>query len=187
MNVWGPARTTSMQGYHYYVSFIDNATRHCTISFMKSKDETPTKVKQYLAFIECQYSFTPKAIRADNGCEYVNNDLRSWCLDCGIEIQMTASYTPEQNGVAECWNRTVVELACVMIFACKDVPKEWWPEVMCHATYIQNHTYVKAIPDQMPYERWSGNCPDISVIQEFGQPVWILNQELNPFKLDAKA
>ena len=90
-----------MQGYCYYVSFIDNATRHCTISFMKSKDETPTKVKQYLAFIERQYLFTPKAIHADSGREYVNNDLRSWCLDRGIEIQMTAPYMPEQNGVAE--------------------------------------------------------------------------------------
>ena len=101
MDVWGPVRTTLMQGYHYYVSFIDNATRHCTISFMKSKDETPIKVKQYLVFIERQYLFTPKAIHADNGCEYVNNDLWSWCLGCGIEIQMTAPYTPEQNGVAE--------------------------------------------------------------------------------------
>ena len=160
-----------MQGYCYYMSFIDDATRHCTISFMKSKDETPTKVKQYLAFIERQYSFTPKAIHADNGHEYVNNDLWSWCLGCGIEIQTTAPYMPEQNGVAERWNRTVVELACMMIFACKGVPKELWPEAMHHATYIWICAYTKAIPDQMPYERWLGNHPDVLFIQEFGQPV----------------
>ena len=50
-DVWGPARVSFLHGYHYYVSFIDDATRHCTISFMKTKDETPTKVKQYLACI----------------------------------------------------------------------------------------------------------------------------------------
>ena len=128
-----------------------------------------------------------KAICADNGHEYVNNDLQSWCLDHGIEIQMTAPYTPEQNGVAERWNRTVIELACMMIFACKDVPKESWPEAMHCVTYIRNCAYTKAIPDQTPYEKWSGNHPDVSFIQEFGWPVWILNQELNPSKLDAKA
>ena len=64
-DVWGAARATSLHRYCYYVSFIDDATRHCTINFMKTKDETPTKVKQYLALIERQNLFMPKAIRAD--------------------------------------------------------------------------------------------------------------------------
>jgi hypothetical protein len=185
-DVWGPARTTSMQGYCYYMPFIDDATRHCMISFMKSKNETPTKVKQYLALIERQYSFLPKAICADNGREYVNKDLCSWCLDHRIEIQSTTPYMPEQNGVAERWNRMVVELSRAMMFACDDVPKELWPEAMHHATYIWNRAYMKAVPDKTPYKKWSGNCPDMSFIQEFGCPVWILNQELNPSKLDPK-
>ena len=184
-DVWGPARVTSLHGYCYYVLFIDDATRHCTISFMKTKDETPTKVKQYLALIEHQNSFMPKAIRADNGREYINKDLCTWCLDRGIEIQMTAPYTPEQNGIAERWNKTVVKLACSMIFA-RDVPNELWPEAMSHATYIRNRAYSRAVPDKKPYEKWSGKRPDISFIQEFGRPVWILNQELNPSKLDER-
>lgn len=64
-DIWEPARTTSLHRYQYYVSFIDDATRHCMISFMKMKDETSTKVKQYLVFIECQNSFVPKAICTD--------------------------------------------------------------------------------------------------------------------------
>jgi transposase InsO family protein len=185
-DVWGPARVSSLHGYRYYVSFIDDATRHCTISFMKTKDETPTKVKQYLVLIERQNSFVPKAIRADNGREYINKDLRTWCLDRGIEIQTTAPYTPEQNGVAERWNKTVVELARSMIFA-RNVPNELWPEAMSHATYIRNRAYTRAVPDKTPYEKWSGKHPDISFIQEFGCPVWILNQEQNPSKLDERA
>ena len=100
------------------------------ISFMKTKDETPTKMKQYLVFIECQNSFMPKVICADNRHEYINKDLHMWCLDRGIEIQMTAPYTPEQNGVTECWNKTVVELACSMVFMC-DLPNEQWPVGIC--------------------------------------------------------
>ena len=138
-DVWGPAQVTSLHRYRYYVSFIDDATRHCTISFMKIKDETPTKVKQYLALIERQNSFMPKAIHADNGHEYINKDLHAWCLDRGIEIQMTAPYTPKQNGVTECWNKTIVELARSMIFV-HDVPNELWPEAMSHATYMPIRT-----------------------------------------------
>ena len=122
---------------------------------MKTKDETPTKVKQYLALIERQNLFMPKAIRADNGREYINKDLRTWCLDRGIEIQTTAPYTPEQNGVAERWNKTVVQLARSMIFA-RDVPNELWPKAMSHATYIWNRAYSRAVADKTPYEKWSG-------------------------------
>ena len=93
---------------------------------------------------------------------------------------------PEQNGVAERWNTTVIELARSMIFVC-DVPNELWLEAMSHATYIRNRAYLCAVPDKTPYEKWSGKQPDISFIQEFGCPVWILNQELNPSKLDERA
>ena len=106
--------------------FIDNATRNCTISFMKTQDETTAKVKQYLVHIEHQHLLLPKAIQADNGCEYINKDLWVWWLDCGLEIQTTAPYTPEQNSVAEHWNKTVVELAHSMILA-RDLPNELWP------------------------------------------------------------
>ena len=186
-DVWGP-RDASLYGYRYYISFVDDATRHTTVRFMKSKDEASTIVKQYLTFIERQYSFCPKALRVDNGCEYINKDHRTWCLDCGIEMQTTAPYTPEQNGIAEHWNRTVVELMCAMMFAYKrDIPPELWPEAVTHATYIRNRAYTKAIPNQTPFELWSGHRPDISSIQEFGRPVWVLNQEQNLSKLDVRA
>lgn len=156
------------------------------ISFLKTKDETPIKVKQYLAFIECKNSFIPKVICADNRCKYINKYLCMWCLDCGIDIQTMVPCMPEQNGVIECWNKTIVELACLMIFVC-NLPNDLWPKAMGHATYIQNHTYSCAVPNKMPYEKWSGKHPDIFFIQELGHPVWILNQEQNLLKLEVKA
>jgi transposase InsO family protein len=84
-----------------YISFVDDTTRYVTISFLKSKDEAATKVKQYLTLIERQDQKLPKVVHADNGCEYVNKDLIGWCLDKGIELQMTAPHTLEQNGIAE--------------------------------------------------------------------------------------
>ena len=58
---------------------------------------------------------------------------------------------------------------------------------MSHATYIRNRAYTKALPDSTPYEKWTGTRPDISHIQTFGHPIWILNQEINPSKLDPQA
>ena len=115
-DVWRPARVVLTKGYRYYISFINDAIRHVQISFMQHKSDAPTKVKQYLSYIEHQHGLQPKAIRANNGQEYINRDLTTWCLDKGIEIQMTAPYSPEQNGTVERWNHTVVKLGHAMLF-----------------------------------------------------------------------
>jgi transposase InsO family protein len=153
---------------------------------LKSKDEAATKVKQYLTLIERQDENLPKAVRTDNGREYVNKDLIGWCLDKGIELQTTAPHTPEQNGIAERWNRTVVKLGRAMLLA-NNLPSELWAEAMTHTIYIRNCAFTCAIPEMTPYQKWFARRPDISNIQEFGQIVWVLNEELNPSKLDAHA
>ena len=53
-DMWGPARTKSLGGTKYYISFIDNCTCKCTVKFMKTKHETNTKVQQYIAKVETQ-------------------------------------------------------------------------------------------------------------------------------------
>jgi transposase InsO family protein len=145
----------SIHGYRYYISFVDDTTRQVVLYYMKTKDEAFEKVKHYLTYIERQGQKCPKAVCTDNGHEYVNKDLIGWCHSKGIELQTTAPHTPEQNGVAERWNRTVVELGCAMIIARK-LPSELWPEVMSYATYIQNCAYTRAVPDMTPYQKWSG-------------------------------
>ena len=67
----------------------------------------------------------------------MNQDLVTWCLDKGIEIHTTVLYMSEQNGIAEQYNRTMVELGRAMLLAC-ETPKELWPEAFDHACYIHN-------------------------------------------------
>jgi len=112
------------------------------VMYLTNKGEASTKVKHYLTWVEKQDDSSPKIIWVDNGCEYINYDLITWCLNKGIEIQTTTSYTPEQNGIAErYYNRMVVKLACAMLLA-HDLPQELWPEAMNHACYCI-HTYMK--------------------------------------------
>ena len=100
-DMWGLARTKSLSSTKYYISFINNCTHKCTVEFMKTKDETNTKVQQHLAKVDTQLGVRPKQIHTDNETKYVNTVLTNWCQDRGIELGFTAPYSPSQNGVAE--------------------------------------------------------------------------------------
>ena len=78
-----------------------------------------------------------------------------------------------------------VLLMQAMLLAC-EMPKELWPKAFNHACYICNRAYTRAIKNMTPYEKWIGKRPDISHIQEFGAPVWVL-KELHQNKLDSKS
>jgi len=73
----------------------------------------------------------------------------------GIKMEFTAPYSPSPNGVAERFNRTLMELALVMLITC-DLPKYLWPEVVMHAAYVRNHSHTHALHGITPEEKWSG-------------------------------
>jgi hypothetical protein len=105
----------------------------------------------------------------------VNEKLEKWCKEKGIEIRLTAPYSPSQNGVAERMNRTLVELSCTMLTA-KDLPEFLWEYAVMHAAYLRNRSYTKHLPKTTPYEGWNNVKPNVSHLREFGAPVWILLQ-----------
>ena len=101
-DVWGPAQVPSLLSYWWYISFVNDATWWGELYYMKTKDEAATYLcEAHLTKIEWQLEKLSKTVRADNGCEYVNHDLIGWRLNKRIELQTTAPYMPEQNGVTE--------------------------------------------------------------------------------------
>ena len=76
-------------------------------------------------------------MRVDNGKELVNDEIIQFCREEGIKIEMTAPYSPSQNGIAERFNQTLIELVCAMLIA-KGLPTFLWDEAIFHAVYIQN-------------------------------------------------
>jgi len=94
--------------------FVDDSERFVTTEFLKTKGQAAQKVIEYLTHLKT-HERNPKAIHIDRGKEFVNETLNKWCRYHGIDIQMTAPYSPSQNGVAERMNRTLVELARAMI------------------------------------------------------------------------
>jgi transposase InsO family protein len=184
-DLWGPARTPSIGLHKYYIQFTDDASRHCTIRFLKDKTEAFDRIKDYVALVENKLGRPPKYMRFDSGSEYVNHKVRSFCASKGIEVQFTAPYSHEQHGIAERFNRTLIELARSMLIA-KGLPVRLWAEAVSYAAYIRNRVQTRALKDATPEEMWSGKKQDISHLREFGSEVYVID-EGERSKLDAKA
>lgn len=123
-DVCGPIETVTPGNNRFILTIIDDFSRYCTIRLMKHKSEVTGLIKEFVKYAKTQFGKTPKMIRSDQGREYVNNDLRNYLRSEGIKIQYTVKYTPEQNGVAERKNRTLVEMSrCMLIDA--GLPKKY--------------------------------------------------------------
>ena len=116
-DVWGPARTTSIGGWKYYISFCDDNIRYFMVVFLKNKGEAAIRIKEHVAKIKQKFGKVPTSMRADNGKELVNDEIIKFCRTEGITIETMAPYSPSQNGVAERFNRTLIELVRAMLIA----------------------------------------------------------------------
>ena len=174
IDLWGKYDIMSITGHQYYIVFVDDHSRYVTVQFLKTKDEANEKIKSYITHQKIR-GHAPQALRADRGTEFVNEDLVTWTWEQGIDIQLTAPYSPSQNGIAERMNRTLVEMARTMLIASK-LPEFLWEQAVAHAAYVRNRAYTRAIPNTTPYQRWHGEKPEIAYLRPFGTAVWILVQ-----------
>jgi transposase InsO family protein len=136
-DVCGPMSTPSLNGYVYYVIFIDDFSRKSWIYFMKTNNETFKKFHEFKALIEYQTGKHIRILRSDNGGEYESHQFEDICKEAGIKRQLTVSYNPQQNGVAERKNKTICEAAKATMCD-HDLPTFLWAEVASTAVYIQN-------------------------------------------------
>jgi len=185
-DVWGPARTTGIRGERYYVSFTDGATRRTQIYFMKKKDVL-RHIKDYQAFIKIQTSKNLKAMQFDGGGEYIDHEVINYLKSCEIRYEITAAYSPAQNGIAKRLNRTLIEHTCAMMLE-HNIPYFLWPEAVAYACYLKNKSPTQALKELItPEEAFTGKKPDISMLQEFGVKCWVLQQDGQNSKLDPKS
>lgn len=185
-DVGGPINTPSLNGSKYYIVFIDDNTRMCWIYFMKLKSEVADIFWKFKAWVETQSKCKLQMIRSDNGSEYTSGKFNKFCEDAGIEHQLTAPYSPQQNGVAERKNRTIMEMARCLLHD-KGLPKKFWAEAANTAVFLQNRLPTKALQRRTPFEAWYGYKPELLNLKTFGCLCFSHIPHVKRDKLDKKA
>ena len=114
-DIIGPLPTPSYGGSRYVLTFIDDYSRFCWVYFLKLKSKVFEQLKIWKDLVENQSGNRINIIRTDNGNEYVNKNMQQNFEECGIQMQHSTPYTPQQNGVAKRKNRSLKEMATCMI------------------------------------------------------------------------
>nr|GEV24681.1 hypothetical protein [Tanacetum cinerariifolium] len=151
-----------------------------TVKFLRSKDEALD------AIIKCIKNIQVRNIRTDNGTEFINQTLREFYENFSISHQISIVRTPQQNGVVERQNRTLVEAARTMLIFSK-APLFLWAEAINTACYTQNCSLIRLRYNKTPYELMHDKNPDLSFLHVFGSLCYPTNDSEHLGKLNAKA
>ena len=169
----------------YYLVVTSDFSRFTWVFFLGTKEETSSILKAFITRVENLVNHKVKIIRCDNGTEFKNNVMNRFCVEKGILRQFSVARTPQQNGVAERRNRTLIEAARTMLSESK-LPTTFWAEAVNTACYVQNRSKVVKPHNKTPYELLHGRKPMIDFLKPFGCPVTILNTIDNLGKFDEK-
>ena len=150
-DVFGPVKVPSLGKSVHYVSFMDDFSRNTWIYFLKKKSEVFNVFKEFKALVENQTEKKIKMLRIDNGGEFCNKEFEEFCKKCGIARQKTTPYTPQQNGVTERMNKTLMERARSMLSGAR-LGQEFWAEVVDTTCYLVNRSPSSALEDKTPQE-----------------------------------
>jgi len=137
------------------------------LQLLTSKDQAAEAIKQFKARAEAESGKRLRVLRTDCGSEFTSVDFAAYCADEGVVRHHTAPYSPQQNGVMEWRNQTVVGMARSMMKA-KSMPAEFWGEAVSTAVFILNRSPTKALEGRTPCEAWHGRMPNVAFLRMFG-------------------
>ncbi|GKB43245.1 putative ribonuclease H-like domain-containing protein [Tanacetum coccineum] len=186
MDLFGPTFVKSLMKKMYCLVVTDDYSRFSWVFFLATKDETSGILKSFITGVENLIDQRVKVIRCDNGTEFKNKEMNQFCERKGIKREFSVARTPQQNGVAERKNRTLIEAARTMLADSK-LPTTFWAEAVNTACYVQNRVLVTKPHNKTPYELFLGRKPALGFIRPFGCPVTILNTIDHLGKFDGKA
>ncbi|GJS76509.1 retrovirus-related pol polyprotein from transposon TNT 1-94, partial [Tanacetum coccineum] len=155
MDLFGPTSVRSINHKTYCLVITDDFSRFSWTFFLRTKDETSAILKDFIRQIENQLNQKVKIIRCDNGTEFKNKEVIEFCGLKGIKREYSNARTPQQNGVAERKNRTLIEAARTML-ADSFLPNTFWAEAVSTACYVLNRVLVTKPHNKTPYELLTG-------------------------------
>nr|GEU65302.1 putative ribonuclease H-like domain-containing protein [Tanacetum cinerariifolium] len=185
MDLFGPTFVSSLNHKWYCLVVTDDFFRFTWTFFLKTNDETTGILKNFITVIENLKDLKVKIIRCDNGGEFKNKEMHEFCTRKGIKREFSNARTPQQNGVAERRNRTLIEAARTMLADAK-LPVTFWAKAVNTTCYVQNRVLVNKSYNKTPYELFNSRTPAIGFPKPYGYHVMILNTLDHLGKFDAK-
>ena len=143
MDLFGPIAYISIDGSKYCLVIVDDYSRFTWVFFLQEKSHTQEILKGFLRRAQNEFGLRIKKIRSDNGTEFKNSQIEGF-LEEGIKHEFSSPYTPQQNGVVERKNRTLLDMARTMLDEYK-TPDRFWAEAINTACYSINRLYLHRI------------------------------------------
>ncbi|GKC72215.1 retrotransposon protein, putative, ty1-copia subclass [Tanacetum coccineum] len=138
-DLWGPSQVESLGGKRYFLSIVDDYSRRVWVYILGFKHEEFGKFKEWKQVLKNQTVRTVKKLRMDNGLEFCNREFKQLYVESGIARHLTVAGTPQQNGLAESMNKTLMDKVT--------------------STAIEKKTHM---------EMWSGHPSDYGMLRIFG-------------------
>ena len=187
MDLFGPSRTRSFGGNVYALVIVDDFSRYTWTFFLVQKSDAFKAFKKYAKQIQNEKSLTIASIRSDHGGEFQNALFEEFYGEHGISHNFSTPRTPQQNGVVERKNRSLVELARTML-SDSNLPKYFWADAVSTTCFVSNRVNIRPILKKTPYELFKGRKPNIAFFHIFGCKCFVLNNDKdNLGKFDEKS
>jgi IS30 family transposase len=154
----GQIRPKIAGGKSYFLLVVDDYSRYMWLELLTSKDDAYKCFRKIKALAETESGVRLKAFRSDRGGEFNSLEFKEYYDEQGVKHFTMAPYTPQQNGVVERRNRTVVEMARCLLKS-KGLPTEFWGEAVSIAVYLLNRAPTKSLQGKTPYEAWHKKKP----------------------------
>ncbi|KAI3825180.1 hypothetical protein L1987_06656 [Smallanthus sonchifolius] len=166
MDLFGPISIRSIGGKSYCLVVTDDFSRFSWVKFLSSKSETTELVQYLILGLENLFNLKVRRIRSDNGSEFKNSKMGLFCLQKGIHHEFRAPYVPQQNGVAERKNRTLVKTARTMLADSK-LPVTFWAEAVNTACHVLNRVLTVKQHNKTCYELLNNRKPNLDYLLPF--------------------
>ena len=186
VEICGPMEIDSLQGCRYVMPVTDDYSRFTVAYFLTKKSDAIEHLMKAIRYFEGQSGNNVTNIRADNGGEFTSTAARKEFHTRGIVLLTSVPYSPQQNGVAERKNRTLVE-ATRALLRTASLPKRFWQYAMATAVHVTNRLPSTANDGRSPYQLWNGTTPDIKYMRTFGCQAYPYVPKQKRRKMDDRA
>jgi transposase InsO family protein len=176
MNLFGPITYISIGGNKYGLVIVDDFSHFTWVLFLQDKSEAQGIIKKFIRRAQNEYELKIKNIRSDNGLEFRNTNVEEFLDEEGIKHEFSAPYTPQQNGIVERKNRTLIEAARTMLDESK-TPDIFWAKAINTACHAINRLYLHKYLGKTPYKIITGNKCKVHYFRVFGSKCFILNKK----------